>query len=75
MKINVSEAKAHLGQYLQKVKKGETVIICERNRPVVQLAPLEQMHPARTLKLGIWKGQFRVPNNFNAPLGDFERDF
>jgi prevent-host-death family protein len=73
--INLSEAKAHLGRYLQRVEKGETVIICERNKPIARLAPLAKDAPGKTLRLGIWKGQFRVPKNFNAPVQEFERDF
>jgi prevent-host-death family protein len=75
MSVNLSEAKAHLGRYLQRVGKGETIVICDRNKPVAQLAPLPENQPGKTLKLGIWRGAFRVPKNFNAPLAEFERDF
>ena len=46
MSVNLSEAKAHLGRYLQRVGKGETIVICDRNKPVAQLAPLPEK-PAR----------------------------
>jgi prevent-host-death family protein len=38
---NVSELKAHLSAYLAKVRKGETVIVCDRSTPIARLVPYE----------------------------------
>ena len=37
IRINVHDAKTHLSRYLARVKRGEVVIICNRNVPVAEL--------------------------------------
>jgi prevent-host-death family protein len=36
-RVKISELKAHLSQYINEVRDGETIIVCDRNRPVVEL--------------------------------------
>ena len=43
IKLNVHEAKTHLSYYLQKLKRGETILLCRRNVPIAEIRPL----PAR----------------------------
>ena len=66
--INVAEAKARLSHYLDKVAKGETVIICRRNVPIAELrpipAPLRQPRP-----VGIDRSM-TIPDSFFDPLPD-----
>ena len=38
----VSELKARLSAYLAEVRRGETVIICDRNTPVARLVPYDE---------------------------------
>ncbi len=45
----VSELKAKLSAYLSAVRKGETVVVCDRKTPVARLIPYTQ----RTDELGI----------------------
>jgi prevent-host-death family protein len=40
-KAKVSELKARLSSYLAEVRKGETLIVCERATPIARLVPLE----------------------------------
>jgi prevent-host-death family protein len=40
-KATVSQAKNHLSELLAAVKRGESVLILERDRPIAQLVPLE----------------------------------
>jgi prevent-host-death family protein len=40
-KAMVSELKAHLSAYLERVRKGETVIVCDRTTPIARLSPLD----------------------------------
>ena len=67
-RINTAEAKARLSHYLDKVGKGETVIICRRNVPIAELrpipAPLRQPRP-----VGIDRGM-TIPDSFFDPLPD-----
>jgi prevent-host-death family protein len=37
----ISQAKDHLSQLIARVKRGETVLILERDRPVARLVPID----------------------------------
>ena len=75
MTINLSEAKAHLGQYVAKASAGEVITICQRNKPLAELRPVEAHLRPRKVKAGVLKGKVTVPDDFNAPLPDFEAAF
>lgn len=40
----ISQAKNHLSQLISRVKRGETVLILERDRPVARLVPIDVAH-------------------------------
>lgn len=67
--VNTHEAKAHLSEYLDRVSKGETVIICKRNVPVAELRPVEARRVAPR-PIGMARGEFEVPASFDEPLPD-----
>ena len=69
MNVNVVEAKAGLSKLLARVKRGETVIICNRNRPVAELRPVRASR-TRPRPLGLARGSFVVPDSFFEPLPD-----
>lgn len=73
--VNVHEAKTHLSRLLDRVERGDEVIIARAGRPVARLLPFETKS-ARPV-FGIDRGVFTVPDDF-APLpdeilADFER--
>jgi prevent-host-death family protein len=37
--INIGHLKAKLSAHIQKVREGEEVIVCERNKPVARIVP------------------------------------
>lgn len=37
----VSDLKAHLSAYLAEVRRGESVVVCDRNTPIARLVPYE----------------------------------
>ena len=37
----VSELKAHLSAFLAEVRRGETVLVCDRNTPIARLVPID----------------------------------
>jgi hypothetical protein len=39
------------------------------------LSAVDSPGAARPIKLGLLEGQFKVPDDFTAPLPDFEADF
>jgi prevent-host-death family protein len=64
--INIHEAKTHLSRIVEEVAAGAEVIIAKAGRPVARLVPLE---PAVKKKhLGLLRGAFTVPEDFDAPL-------
>lgn len=64
--VNVHEAKTHLSRLLERAMEGEEVVIMRAGRQLVRLTPVEQA-PIRR-KLGTAKGDFVVPDDFDAPL-------
>lgn len=67
--INVHEAKAHLSRYLKRVEQGETVTICRRNKPIVEMRAVLK-HSTRRPRIGVFKGQVKLSPSFWDPLPD-----
>ena len=65
--VNIADAKSRLAEYLRRVEAGETVTIARRNQPIAELRPVpEQLRRPRPA--GLCKGDFVVPDDFDAPL-------
>jgi antitoxin (DNA-binding transcriptional repressor) of toxin-antitoxin stability system len=64
-KANLHEVKSRLAHYARLVKAGETVILCERNKPFAEIRPLGPVPPPPERQLGLMKGWFPVPDDFN----------
>jgi len=66
VKINIHEAKAKLSKYARMVKLGETVVLCDRNKPFAEIRPLGRPGNAPRI-FGLSKGMFKVgPEFFQA---------
>ena len=61
--INVQEAKTHFSHYLDEVAKGESFILCKRNKPVAEIRPIISKEEA-SRPIGLSKGTFTVPASF-----------
>ena len=71
LQLNINEVKTHLSATLARVGKGETVIICKRNKPIAQLKPMPQNCHTRQRRAGYGRKKypdFKLPDNFNDPL-------
>lgn len=66
--VNTHEAKTQFSRLLRRVAAGEEITIANRGVPVARLVPV----PPETGKrfLGMFRGQFSVPEDFDAPLPD-----
>jgi prevent-host-death family protein len=73
IRINITEAKNHLSKYLRRVKKGETIIVCERNVPIAEICPIKPAN-RQLWPIGLDKGRFTVPPSFFEPLPDWLLD-
>lgn len=67
MRIDVQDAQTKLSRCLQRVERGETIVICRRNVPVAELRPVT---PARRKPrpVGLERGRITVPPAFFEPL-------
>ncbi len=66
--VNTHEAKTQLSRLLRRVAAGEEITIANRGVPVARLVPVPPTKTPRVL--GIFRGQFCVPDDFDAPLPD-----
>ena len=64
--VNIHEAKTHLSKLLERVRKGEEVLIAKSGRPVAKLVPLDP----RQRQPGSAKGKIRIGSDFDDPLPD-----
>lgn len=62
---NISEAKASLSKLIEKVLKGEEVIIGKAGKPVAKLVPYDLESNPRKLGVGHWKGQIWLADDFD----------
>lgn len=61
--------------YLNRVEKGETLVVTRDAQPVAEIKPIS--HPRRQPRpIGLCQGQFVLPTDFDRPLpDDVLRDF
>ena len=64
--VNIHEAKTSLSKLVERVEAGEEIVIARAGRPAVKLVPLTTARARR--RLGRLDGQFKIPDDFNAPL-------
>jgi len=62
--INIHEAKTHLSQIIERVARGESVIIGKAGKPMAVLSPYAATRPHR--KPGSMKGRIHIANDFDA---------
>ncbi|MCL5966764.1 MAG: type II toxin-antitoxin system Phd/YefM family antitoxin [Deltaproteobacteria bacterium] len=67
IRINIYEAKTRLSSYLERLRAGETILLCKRNVPVAEIRPLPAPSGERR-PVGLAAGTFRVPKSFFEPL-------
>ena len=65
-KINVHEAKTRFSRLLRRVAAGEEITIANRGVPVARLVPVAAEEITR--KLGLFRGQMTISDDFDAPL-------
>lgn len=66
MEVNIHEAKTHLSRLLERAEHGEEVTIMRSNVPVARLVAIP--HSGVKRQLGWARGEFIVPDDFDAPL-------
>ncbi|MDA2930767.1 type II toxin-antitoxin system Phd/YefM family antitoxin [Acidobacteria bacterium AH-259-O06] len=64
--VNVHEAKTHLSRVLERVAKGEEIVIAKNGRPIAKLVPIRN----RPRQPGRLKGRIRMGPDFDERLPD-----
>lgn len=67
--VNTYEAKTQFSRLLRRVAAGEEITIANRGVPVARLVPV-RVGKGTHRKLGVDRGKFVVPDDFDAPLPD-----
>ena len=72
-RVGARELKNRLGQYLKQVRRGQSLVITDRGRPIAQLNPVSENSGSETELMAILKtletqGKLRLPT---GPLRKF----
>ena len=70
--LNINEIKTHFSSFLEKVRKGETVIVCKRNVPIAEIKPIVSL-PNKKRPIGLAGKEypdFQISDDFFEPLPD-----
>jgi len=62
---NISKAKASLSKLVERVMKGEEVIIGKAGKPVAKLVPYHLDTTPRDLSVRIWEGEVWMAEDFD----------
>lgn len=65
--VTVHEAKTHLSRLLRRVAMGEEILISRGGEPIARLVPATE---GKKRTLGIDRGLYDVPDDFDSPLPD-----
>ncbi|HEX8245954.1 MAG TPA: type II toxin-antitoxin system prevent-host-death family antitoxin [Longimicrobium sp.] len=71
MRIELAEAESHLEELVDEVRTGAEVVITRDGHPVARLVSANEEAGADRVP-GSAKGLFTVPDDFDAPLEDFQ---
>jgi prevent-host-death family protein len=42
--VKIAELKSHLSEHLAAVRKGESIVVCDRSTPIARLVPIKEAH-------------------------------
>jgi len=73
--ININEAKTHLSRYAKRVKAGETIILCDRNKPFAEIRPLTKEPRSQKRRLGLLRDKIQFGDAFWEADTEIENDF
>ena len=71
--MNIHEAKTHLSKHLARLKAGDRIILCRRNREIAEIRPIAEPS-AKPRPIGMGKGLAEIPDSFFEPLPDDLQD-
>jgi prevent-host-death family protein len=63
--VNIHEAKTNFSRLVERVSKGESVVIAKAGKPMVKLVPLDEAERRPARRLGSMIGEFTTPDDFD----------
>jgi prevent-host-death family protein len=76
-RVNISDLKAKLSAHIQRVRRGEEVVICDRNTPVARIIPCRVENYSEQERILISRGALtppvknrRSPDSWPEPPGN-----
>lgn len=68
LRYNMFDAKQHFSKIIEEINTlNETCVISKSGKEVALITPLARV---KTRKIGLSKGKFTIPEDFDAPLTD-----
>ena len=69
IQVNIHQAKTHLSRLAQRIRQGETVVLCDRNKPFAEIhgLPRRKAMPRTGRPLGLYAGQVVMGPDFDSP--------
>jgi prevent-host-death family protein len=71
--VNIHEAKTHFSRLLEKVERGEEIMIGRAGKPVAKLVPYHETRAPR--KPGGWEGRVWMADDFDALPDEIAKAF
>lgn len=71
--VNIHEAKTHLSRLLERVRRGERIIIAKAGKPVAVLQAIDE-RPRRRVP-GMDRGRVIIHPDFDDPIPEFDPDY
>ena len=68
--ITIDEIERDVMGCIHRVKAGETLVILQQDEPIAELKPVSTLVHSQQ-PAGLCAGEFRVPDDFNAPLPEY----
>ncbi len=74
IKLNISQIKASISDYVPALLKGKKIILCRRNEPIAEIIGLgpTARETGKKREIGFAAGRFKVDDSFFEPLSDAE---
>jgi len=71
--VNIHHAKTHLSRLLERVERGEEIIIARAGKPVARIVPWQP--PRQPRSLGQYEGQVHIAEDFDELPEDIAAAF
>ena len=66
--VNIHQAKTHFSKLLERVRRGEEIVVAKAGKPVARIVPIGAPEAPRVP--GSARGKIRISADFDAPLPD-----